>query len=50
MNDIEEEECRVCRSTDDRPLYSPCKCSGSVGNTHYNFFNTKMNFFNTRIN
>ena len=31
-NDQEEIECRVCRGgDDDRPLYSPCKCSGSVG-------------------
>jgi len=32
MNENEEIECRVCRGgADDRPLYSPCKCSGSVG-------------------
>ena len=32
MSENEEIECRVCRGgADDRPLYSPCKCSGSVG-------------------
>ena len=32
----EEDECRVCRSNDERELYSPCRCSGSVG-TYFNF-------------
>eukprot|EP00980_Cylindrotheca_fusiformis_P001980 scaffold443_cov125-Cylindrotheca_fusiformis.AAC.29 len=32
----EEDECRVCRgpAEEDRPLYKPCKCSGSIGLTH----------------
>lgn len=32
----EEEECRVCRGPAEEgyPLYSPCKCSGSIGLTH----------------
>ena len=35
FDEIEELECRVCRSSgDERPLYSPCKCSGSVGKVH----------------
>ena len=35
FDENEELECRVCRSSgDDRPLYSPCKCSGSVGKVH----------------
>ena len=33
---MEELECRVCRSEaeDDRPLFTPCKCSGSIQWTH----------------
>ncbi|KAL7513840.1 hypothetical protein ACHAXN_011071 [Cyclotella atomus] len=32
----EEEECRVCRgpAEEGRPLFKPCKCSGSIGLTH----------------
>jgi len=31
----EDKECRICRSTDEgRPLFKPCKCSGSIGLTH----------------
>eukprot|EP00547_Thalassionema_nitzschioides_P010195 CAMPEP_0194224826 /NCGR_PEP_ID=MMETSP0156-20130528/38247_1 /TAXON_ID=33649 /ORGANISM="Thalassionema nitzschioides, Strain L26-B" /LENGTH=1037 /DNA_ID=CAMNT_0038956545 /DNA_START=119 /DNA_END=3229 /DNA_ORIENTATION=- len=31
-----EEECRVCRgpAEEGQPLFSPCKCSGSIGLTH----------------
>lgn len=31
-----ELECRVCRvgGDDERPLYTPCKCSGSIGLVH----------------
>lgn len=34
--DISEEECRVCRglAEEGRPLFKPCKCSGSIGLTH----------------
>lgn len=39
MDDISDAdlECRVCRSSAElplRPLYSPCKCSGSIGLVH----------------
>jgi E3 ubiquitin-protein ligase DOA10 len=32
----DEEECRVCRgpAEEGRPLFKPCKCSGSIGLTH----------------
>lgn len=30
----EELECRVCRTVDDRPLFSPCLCNGSIGLVH----------------
>mmetsp|Transcript_942 Transcript_942/g.1041 ORF Transcript_942/g.1041 Transcript_942/m.1041 type:complete len:1331 (+) Transcript_942:60-4052(+) len=32
----QEEECRVCRgpAEEGHPLFSPCKCSGSIGLTH----------------
>mmetsp|Transcript_130956 Transcript_130956/g.195115 ORF Transcript_130956/g.195115 Transcript_130956/m.195115 type:complete len:1312 (-) Transcript_130956:39-3974(-) len=32
----EEEECRVCRgpAEEGRPMFAPCKCSGSIGLTH----------------
>mmetsp|Transcript_3684 Transcript_3684/g.6358 ORF Transcript_3684/g.6358 Transcript_3684/m.6358 type:complete len:1326 (+) Transcript_3684:118-4095(+) len=35
-SDEEEEECRVCRgpAEEGRPLFKPCKCSGSIGLTH----------------
>eukprot|EP00581_Thalassiosira_minuscula_P013446 CAMPEP_0183718392 /NCGR_PEP_ID=MMETSP0737-20130205/11661_1 /TAXON_ID=385413 /ORGANISM="Thalassiosira miniscula, Strain CCMP1093" /LENGTH=1283 /DNA_ID=CAMNT_0025947941 /DNA_START=66 /DNA_END=3914 /DNA_ORIENTATION=- len=35
-SDDEEEECRVCRgpAEEGRPLFKPCKCSGSIGLTH----------------
>jgi len=34
--DEDEEECRVCRgpAEEGRPLYTPCRCSGSIGCTH----------------
>lgn len=36
MDDSGELECRVCRSgaEDERPLYYPCMCSGSIGAVH----------------
>lgn len=35
-SDEDEDECRVCRGPEEegRPLFSPCKCSGSIGLTH----------------
>jgi E3 ubiquitin-protein ligase MARCH6 len=35
-NQVGELECRVCRmgAEDDRPLYTPCQCSGSIGSVH----------------
>ncbi|KAL3771587.1 hypothetical protein ACHAWU_003762 [Discostella pseudostelligera] len=35
-SDEEEEECRVCRgpAEEGRPLFKPCRCSGSIGLTH----------------
>ncbi|KAL7540545.1 hypothetical protein ACHAXR_012580 [Thalassiosira sp. AJA248-18] len=35
-SDDDEEECRVCRgpAEEGRPLFKPCKCSGSIGLTH----------------
>lgn len=35
-SDSAELECRVCRAgpEDDRPLYTPCLCSGSIGLVH----------------
>eukprot|EP00586_Coscinodiscus_wailesii_P010968 CAMPEP_0172516638 /NCGR_PEP_ID=MMETSP1066-20121228/277912_1 /TAXON_ID=671091 /ORGANISM="Coscinodiscus wailesii, Strain CCMP2513" /LENGTH=1355 /DNA_ID=CAMNT_0013298207 /DNA_START=65 /DNA_END=4132 /DNA_ORIENTATION=+ len=34
--DDDEEECRLCRgpAEEGRPLYTPCKCSGSIKGTH----------------
>ncbi len=34
--DEDEDVCRVCRcpAEPDRPLFRPCKCSGSMGMTH----------------
>ncbi|RLN74690.1 hypothetical protein BBJ28_00003166 [Nothophytophthora sp. Chile5] len=36
MTDEDEAECRVCRgeAEPDRPLFAPCKCSGSIRFTH----------------
>ncbi|GFH56482.1 hypothetical protein CTEN210_12958 [Chaetoceros tenuissimus] len=36
MNEEEELECRVCRgpAEEGRPLFHPCKCSGSIAHTH----------------
>jgi hypothetical protein len=35
-DDDDEDVCRVCRcpAEPDRPLFRPCKCSGSMGMTH----------------
>eukprot|EP00529_Nitzschia_sp_RCC80_P006381 CAMPEP_0113525002 /NCGR_PEP_ID=MMETSP0014_2-20120614/46504_1 /TAXON_ID=2857 /ORGANISM="Nitzschia sp." /LENGTH=1473 /DNA_ID=CAMNT_0000423125 /DNA_START=65 /DNA_END=4486 /DNA_ORIENTATION=+ /assembly_acc=CAM_ASM_000159 len=36
QHEEEEEECRVCRgeAEEGRPLFTPCKCSGSMGKIH----------------
>lgn len=36
MAEVEERECRICRGEDepDRPLFHPCRCSGSIKYTH----------------
>lgn len=36
MAETEERECRICRGEDepDRPLFHPCRCSGSIKYTH----------------
>lgn len=36
MAEVDERECRICRGEDepDRPLFHPCKCSGSIKYTH----------------
>lgn len=47
VNEHEEDECRVCRSNDERELYSPCKCSGSVG-TDVCFFSNHIIIYHHR--
>lgn len=36
MTEAEERECRICRGNDEpgRPLFHPCRCSGSIKYTH----------------
>jgi E3 ubiquitin-protein ligase MARCH6 len=47
-NDLSELECRVCRCgpEDDRPLYHPCLCSGSIGLVHQNCLETWLTHSN----
>mmetsp|Transcript_10031 Transcript_10031/g.14918 ORF Transcript_10031/g.14918 Transcript_10031/m.14918 type:complete len:1046 (+) Transcript_10031:74-3211(+) len=45
-DDADEIECRVCRgpAEEGRPLFTPCKCSGSIAFTHHDCLVEWLNF------
>jgi hypothetical protein len=46
----DEDECRVCRgpAEEGRPLFTPCKCSGSMGMTHQDCLTSWLEVTTTR--
>eukprot|EP01035_Chromulina_nebulosa_P019222 gene19222-25073_t len=48
MNDVDGLECRVCRCgpEDERPLYQPCLCSGSIALVHQDCLETWLQHSN----